>query len=647
MSKTTTGRLDNPGIGSDATRRDDTNASHDDLHASEDRRVDVLLDAVTRLLTSEDPTSVIRSLAERVSAMLGLELFVNFFLTDTASGQKLQMHGAAGWTPEEREQLRWYELGSPICGMVAADGVSRVFEASKVPTTDEARCMADRSLAMNLGAWACVPLMVRGRVVGTLGFGSRTRTTVTDKDLAIIRSIVDPISLAMERVEADVALRQAHDRAEQARSEAEAARAQAEAARVQAEAALARAEAAGRAKDRFLAVLSHELRTPLTPVAATLDLLSRRSDLPPEVRSDLAVVRRNIDVEARLIDDLLDLNRVARGKVRLAFSDVGLGSVLATCVNEFAAEAADRGITLRLEARQDLPVVRVDPLRMRQVLANLLSNAIKFTPAGGRITVRARAEAPREDAPGKIEVAVTDTGIGIPHDMLPALFHPFEQGDRFGRSRPEGLGLGLAIARSLTELHGGSVRVDSAGEGSGSTFVVSLPWSITAAVVSAGSPDANPAPEPVASPEPVSSPDPDKPPRSFAPNSARRCHVLLVDDHADTLRVVARVLKQAGYDVTTAAGVRAALDADTLKPAEILVSDIGLPDGNGTELMTELRSRRPSGSLPALAISGFGMDDDTRRSLDAGFADHLTKPLDLATLEAAMRRVADMVPARG
>ncbi|WP_428936886.1 CHASE domain-containing protein [Fontivita pretiosa] len=384
------------------------------------------------------------------------------------------------------------------------------------------------------------------------------------------------------------------------------------------------AEAANRAKDQFLAVLSHELRTPLTPVLALAAAGSADAALPPEIRADFAVIRRNVELEARLIDDLLDLTKIGRGKLRLEIETVDLHSVVTAAVAVCCAEeATNKRLLVELELQAERHHVRGDAARLQQILWNLLKNAVKFTPAGGRITVRTRNQPPQQTGQldDRIVVEVIDTGIGIEADVLPRIFDAFEQGESPTRRQFGGLGLGLAITRGLVEAHGATIEVQSAGAGQGATFAVTLatvpaPWPQT------------PPPELADVIEPVAA----------APTP--RATLLLVEDHADTARALGRLLGEAGYQVHTAASVAQAIERAASVRFDVLLSDLGLPDGSGIDLLKRLLAERGGeGAFAAIALTGFGMDDDVARTAAAGFAEHLTKPVDFQKLQEAIERV--------
>jgi two-component system CheB/CheR fusion protein len=373
------------------------------------------------------------------------------------------------------------------------------------------------------------------------------------------------------------------------------------------QAARAAAEHASQAKDQFLAALSHELRTPLTPVLLTTSLLEAQQDLPPQVRQDLAVIRRNVELEARLIDDLLDLTRVARGKLQL-HREVTDAHVLLQNAAEVCRHAPGGRIELQLPAERF--TVNVDSARFQQVFWNLLNNAKKFTSEDGRIVVRSSNP---DDQTLRIEV--TDNGSGVDPHLLPNIFDAFVQGGMEGRPK-SGLGLGLAICQAIVNAHRGSISASSEGKGKGATFCVEIP-TVVAAEHSGDRPAAGLV--------------------DFTNAEARSLSILLVEDNLSTLGIMHRLLVGMGHRVSPASTVQGALELAEREKHDLLVSDLGLPDGTGYELMQTLRERY---RVTGVALSGYGMEEDIRRSLEAGFAEHLTKPIDLPRLKQCLARCA-------
>ncbi len=386
------------------------------------------------------------------------------------------------------------------------------------------------------------------------------------------------------------------------------------------EQAKADAEAASEAKDHFLAVLSHELRTPLTPVLVTVQLLEGDPTITPEAREALATVRRNVELEARLIDDLLDLTRVARGKLQLNLQEVDLNLVVRQAMEICSPEAAEKGVRLVLDCVADSSRTIGDPGRLQQIFWNLIKNGVKFTPAGGEIRVRCRNEQ-LADAQ-RVVVSVHDTGVGIEPEVLSRVFDAFEQGSRTISRQFGGLGLGLAISKALVDMHAGHITAQSAGPGRGAVFSVSLPAARGEHV------------------RPRRPPRTDLRPLMEADTPA--LHVLLVEDHVDSARVLVRLLRRLGYRVTHAKDVATALQAARQEGFDLLISDLGLPDGTGHDLMRQLSAEMPT---LGIALSGYGMEVDIQRSREAGFAEHLTKPVNVEQLQSAIERVA-LAPSR-
>jgi PAS domain S-box-containing protein len=376
------------------------------------------------------------------------------------------------------------------------------------------------------------------------------------------------------------------------------------------------AEAANKAKDQFMAVLSHELRTPLTPVLTTVQMMAKDQTLSPEMRDAIAMVQRNIELEARLIDDLLDLTRISRGKVPLRREIVDAHDSIEHAMQICQPAISGKELHVSRSLQAQLHFVWADPARLQQMLWNLLSNAVKFTPRGGRVMVRSFNDE------ATLVIEVSDTGVGIGDEILPRLFNAFEQGEGSITRRFGGLGLGLTITRALAELHHGTVSAASEGTGKGATFTLRL--------------KGMPAPSATAANPPVASPPAATPPEQQPPGVKRR-RILLVEDNEDTLRVMAKVVRSFGYDVITATGVKAALELADKESFDLLVSDIGLPDGSGWDIMRQLRSRQV---LRGIALSGYGMDEDIRKSREAGFEHHLVKPVNFDMLQSAIENVA-------
>jgi PAS domain S-box-containing protein len=386
------------------------------------------------------------------------------------------------------------------------------------------------------------------------------------------------------------------------------------------------AEDASRAKDAFLATVSHELRTPLTPIMAWTDLLLGGTLGGEETTRALGSIQRNARAQARLIDDLLDLSRIVAGEWRVEFRPVDLVPVVRAALDVTRPAADAKGIDVSSALPPEPVVVSGDPERLQQVVWNLLANAIKFTPRDGQVDVTL---VPRD---GGARLTIRDTGEGIPAGFIAHVFEPFRQADQSMRRRHTGLGLGLAIARALTELHGGMIRAHSEGEGKGATFTVELP--APAALLEGDEVRAGAAVE--TSRQAMGGPR----------ASLRGVRVLVVDDDPDSNGVVTALLAARGASVRAVSSAQEALrTAEQWRP-DVVVSDIAMPGEDGIALLRALRARQATiGEVPAIALTAFGGSDARRRLLAAGFHAHVIKPFDPVHLAAVVETAAAGVPA--
>ncbi len=369
------------------------------------------------------------------------------------------------------------------------------------------------------------------------------------------------------------------------------------------------AKRANAAKDHFFAVLSHELRTPLNPVLMTVSAMETDPNLPEIVRADIAMIRRNVELEARLIDDLLDLTRISNNKLTLNKQVVDAHELLDYAMHIVRSDSSISQAPLTMELGATEMHTHGDPARLQQIFWNLLKNAVKFTPASGSVVARTS-----NPSPGELLVEVVDTGRGIEPALLPVIFDAFQQENLDDRPATVGLGLGLAISKALAELHGGSLTATSAGRNKGATFSLRL-------TSVAASP---PAPRRTRVSEAL----------------AVKLRILVVEDHETTAAAMVRLLTRRGHTVHIAHSVKTALEIAGQHRFDVVLSDLGLPDGNGFELMEELRERH---NLRGVALSGYGMELDQEKSLRSGFVTHLTKPVDLPRLLRALAEVAGQV----
>ena len=369
-------------------------------------------------------------------------------------------------------------------------------------------------------------------------------------------------------------------------------------------------EAANRTKDHFLAMLSHELRTPLTPVVSALESLEAEPAETEDTKAALAMIRRNVELETQLIDDLLDFTRIARDKMQLRFAPVDANLALSNVAEICRVEAKAKRLHVHLNLWANRHHVTADAAKFQQIIWNILKNAIKFTPEDGEIVVSSS-----NPSPEVLTISVRDTGIGMEPEVMQRIFDPFEQGNRSFERRFGGLGLGLAISKSLAQAHGGMLTVQSDGRNRGSTFTLTMqtlpPTEVTIA-----------------------------PPKASSGAPQQGFKILLVDDHQDTCAALEKLLIHRGHLVAATHDVRSAVEAAARSKFDLLISDIALPDGTGMDLMMQVRA---ISNIPGIAISGFGNNGDIERSLEAGFSEHLIKPVKLDDLEAAIDRAISPV----
>ncbi len=474
-------------------------------------------------------------------------------------------------------------------GAVGVAAVIRTGKAEFHPVvTDEVLNRLSRNeemieIARRLGisSMIIVPIVARDRVLGAITLAhAESGRRYTEADLSLAEELAGRAAIAVDNA---LLFRDA------------------ELARIE-------AENASRAKDQFLAVLSHELRTPLSPILISAQALETDAALPDHLRPLLEIVRRNIELEARLIDDLLDLTRITRGRLKIEREQVDLHALVDLAIGIMRPELEAKGLTLDRNLRAGDHTVIGDAARLEQVMLNMIRNAVKFTSAGGSIRISTV-----NDAPGHIRLAVADSGVGIDSDALTRIFEAFEQGEKTTLRRFGGLGLGLTICKALIDMHDGTITAESAGRNHGATFTIGLNTTSAHGTDLMTNTAGNSA---------------------TGPNGALR--ILLVDDHEDTNMVLKLLLQRKGYHVLTAHDVQSALDVAAANEFDVLVSDIGLPDGSGLELMRKLLERYP---IKGIALSGFGMEEDIRRSKEAGFSDHLVKPVNPQRLQEVIQQV--------
>ena len=465
------------------------------------------------------------------------------------------------------------------CGVVLATG-KRAFVDFDVPESED----PDGSLRLHVNAGLIcaqsTPMISRsGRRIGMVSTHWCKHHRPSERELRFL----------------DLLVRQAADLIEQRQTAAER-----EQLLAREQAAREEADLANRMKDEFLAVLSHELRSPLNPILGWSRLLQKGKLDEAKIAQALAIIERNAKLQAELIEDLLDVSRILRGKLSLNVSPVNLASIIKAALETVRLAAEAKSITVEVNLAPNVKPVSGDTTRLQQVVWNLLSNAVKFTPTGGRVTVRL------EQVDTLAQITVSDNGKGIPSAFLPYVFDYFRQADSATTRQFGGLGLGLAIVRHLVELHGGTVQADSLGEGQGSTFIVELPLM------------------------PISAAENQQQQFPQSSLNLHGVHVLVVDDDTDTREFVVFLLKQAGANVISASSAGEALRELTQFKPDILLSDIGMPDMDGYMLMRQVRAlpSEQGGQIPAIALSAYAGEMNQQQAIAAGFQRHLAKPVE-------------------
>ncbi|HEU4795865.1 MAG TPA: ATP-binding protein, partial [Pyrinomonadaceae bacterium] len=458
-------------------------------------------------------------------------------------------------------------------------------------------------------SYLAVPVVSRsGEVLGGLFFGHAERDVFTERDEMVVAGLAAQAAVAMDNA-------RLYETSKRARAEAEKAAADKERLYRQ-------AEESSRLKEEFLATISHELRTPLSAILGWARMLRMGQLSEENAAKALDTIERNARAQAQLVDDLLDVSRIITGKLRMDVQPADPNSFIEAAVEAIKPAADAKGVRVHKVIDTGPISIPGDPVRLQQVVWNLLSNAIKFTPRGGHVQIRS------ERVNSHLEIVVSDTGQGISADFLPHVFDRFRQADQKTSRQHGGMGLGLAIVRHLVEMHGGSVRANSEGEGRGSTFTVMLPITPVYQVdpsgvrVHPGARDLLPA-------------------NDDCTDRLDGLHILVVDDEADTRELLKEGLQYCGAQVSVAGSASEALDALTATSPDVLISDIGMPGIDGYDLIRQVRAlpRERGGKIPAIALTAYTRTEDRLQSLRAGYDMHVPKPVELAELVAVAATV--------
>ena len=369
---------------------------------------------------------------------------------------------------------------------------------------------------------------------------------------------------------------------------------------------LKEAQAANRAKDEFLAVLSHELRTPLNPIVGWSQMLAKGNLSPTQIQKGAKIIQRNAELQTQLIEDILDISRIIRGKLELQVAPVNLATVINNAIDTVNLAAEAKSIQINTNLDPNIGLVRGDSTRLQQAIWNLLSNAVKFTPDGGKVDVNLTTVGPENRSLVYARIQIKDSGKGIDSEFLPHIFDYFRQAESSKNRSEGGLGLGLAIVRRLVELHGGKVTATSAGLGKGATFTILLPILKTSQK---------------------------KPSRLNRPQSSKNFEemkILIVDDNESSRELLILILETEGAETKTTASAAAALAIVEQFQPDLLISDIGMPGMNGYELIQRVREISSVKDIKAIALTAYASEPDRQKSLAAGFDDHINKPLDVS-----------------
>ncbi len=596
-------------IARDITERKRTEAAL----REETRRLEILQATGTLLAAQLELGSLLQSVTDAATELSGAEFGAFFYNGKDERGECFQLYSLSGAPREAFDQFghpRPTPLFGPTFHGEAPIRLDDVLQDPRYGQWGPHFGMPKGHLPVR--SYLAVPVVSRsGEVIGGLFFGHSEVGVFDERTEQLIVGVASQAAVAIDNARLYDDVRKA---AEERRYLLDAERA-----------ARTEAERTSLMKDEFLATLSHELRTPLTAILGWAQILSMGNYTPDDLTEGLETIARNARAQTRLIDDLLDMNRIVSGKVRLDVQTTDLGPVIDAAVDAVRPSANAKNIQLRKIIDPLAGPVSGDPMRLQQIVWNLLTNAVKFTPKGGKIVVLL------ERVNSHVEITVSDSGEGISSDFLPHVFERFRQSDSSLTRRHSGLGLGLAIVKQLTELHGGVVLAKSRGIGQGSTFIVHLPLS---PVRGDQGNRAHPAAE---NPQKIRSHE----------ISLSGVKILVVDDEVDARELVSRVLTGCGAVVEVAGSAREALSHLSQRQPDVIVSDIGMPETDGYQFMRELR-QRPSaagGRTPAVALTAFARSEDRTRAMLAGYQVHIAKPIEPRELVATVASLAGRISA--
>ena len=564
------------------------------------------------LARQRDLRSLLQTVTDAATGISGARVGAFFYYGADGTGAPFALHTVSGAGRAELAQPPLPAAGTPGALGDAAVRLDDITGDARYGQMAPYFGLQEGSPALR--SYLAVPVVARsGEVLGRLMFGHPEPAIFTERTERIVGGIAAQAAVAIDNTRLyEAAQRAAEERKELLESE-----------RV----ARAEAERTSQMKDEFLATLSHELRTPLSAILGWAQVLRRGMRDAADLQRGLQTIERNARAQAQLIEDLLDMSRITSGKVLLDVQTLSPTVFIDAAIETLRPAAEAKSIRLEKHYDAGAGMISGDPARLQQVVWNLLSNAIKFTPREGLVQVTLRPG--NIDGSGNVEIAVRDSGAGIGPEFITHVFERFRQGDASTTRQHGGLGLGLSIVKHLIEQHGGTVRVDSEGEGRGACFTVELPAANQQLMARTGR-------------------APYSPPSPLTPDIVLRdlslVKVLVVDDEPDARDLIKRILSDCNAVVTVADSARAALEAFRAAPPDVLVSDLGMPDMDGFGLLAEVRKLGAAGggNVPAVALTAFARSEDRLRALEAGFAAHISKPVEPSQLIAT---VANMVAA--
>jgi len=580
----------------------------------------------TTLASTRDLRSLMQAATDAAAGVCGARFGAFFHYGEQGAGTLFSLYTLSGATSAEFQDFAEPGASALFGPGLRADGLVRLGDIGIDPLhAGKAQQFGLPAGHPPLRSYLAVPVTARsGELLGSMFFGHPEPGVFTERSERIVSGIAAQAAIAVDNIRlVEAASRAAEERKVLLENERE---------------ARAEAERTSQMKDEFLATLSHELRTPLSAILGWSQVLRRGSRDGADLQRGLSTIERNARAQAQLIEDLLDMSRITSGKVLLDMQSVAPASFIDAAIETVRPAADAKGIRIERHYGSVAPVAG-DPGRLQQVIWNLLSNAIKFTPRDGLVTI----EVGQRDR--QLAITIGDNGAGIGPEFITHVFERFRQADASMTRSHGGLGLGLSIVKHLVEQHGGTVQAESAGVGQGARFTIELPLAKSSATAAPHANQARSAPDMHAAPPPAMPAELDAQAGEAVVRDMRGTSVLVVDDDRDARELIARILADCHASVRLAASAREAFDLLRADPPDLLISDLGMPDVDGLELLSWVRAlpREAGGQVAAIALTAFARSEDRLKALEAGFGAHVSKPVEQTELMAAIDMVS--VPA--